>query len=158
MECSKARELVEALIDGRLPPREAAEVREHVDRCPSCAAEEESVRRVGTLVRLWTSARAAEKSAGLDALWTRVAAGIEERRGSRRLAAIARRWLWIPAAAALAVFTLLFYSPEGARAPFRPKSFDVSVESLESDTATLALVDKGEDLPRVIWIIEDGKS
>jgi len=158
MDCAKASELIEALIDGRLPPREAAEVREHVDGCPSCAAEEESLRRVGSLLRLWTSARAAEGSAGLDAMWTRVAAGIEERRGARRLSAIARKWLWIPAAAALAVFTLLFYSPDGARAPFRPKSFDVSVESLESDTATLALVDKGEDLPRVIWIIEDGKS
>jgi hypothetical protein len=29
---------------------------------------------------------------------------------------------------------------------------------VESDTATVALVDKGEDLPRVIWIIEDGKT
>ena len=157
MDCAKAVKLIETLIDGRLPPREAAAVREHVDGCPSCGAEEESLRRVGALLRLWTSARAAE-GAGLDAMWTRVAAGIEERRGERRLAAIARKWLWIPAAAALAVFTLLFYSPDGARAPFRPKSFDVSVESLESDTATLALVDKGEDLPRVIWIIEDGKS
>ncbi len=158
MDCAKVRELIEAMIDGRLPPREAAEVREHVEGCPSCAAEEASLRRVGTLLRLWTSARAVERSAGLDVLWTRVAAEIEERRGGRRRSAIARKWLWIPAAAALAVFTLLFYSPDGARAPFRPTSFDVSVESLESDTATLALVDKGEDLPRVIWIIEDGKS
>ncbi len=158
MNCAKALELIEALIDGRLPAGEAAEIREHLDACPSCAAEAESLRTVGALLRLWTSARAAESGAGLDALWTRVAAGIEERRGRRRLAAIARKWLWVPAAAALAVFTLLFYSSDGARAPFRPKSFDVSVESLESDTATLALVDKGEDLPRVIWIIEDGKS
>ncbi|MBP2675525.1 MAG: hypothetical protein H6Q84_2365, partial [Deltaproteobacteria bacterium] len=33
-----------------------------------------------------------------------------------------------------------------------------SVEDVESDDATVALVDKGEDLPRVIWIIEDAKS
>jgi len=26
---------------------------------------------------------------------------------------------------------------------------------VESEVATVALVDKGEDLPRVIWIIED---
>ena len=113
---------------------------------------------MGALLRLWTSARVAERSAGLDALWTRVASGIEERRGARSLAAIARKWFWVPAAAALAVLTLLFYSSDGARTPFRPKSFDVSVESIESDTATVALVDKGEDLPRVIWIIEDGKT
>ncbi len=158
MECRKASERIEALIDGRLSAREASEVREHVAGCPACAAEEESVRRVGTLLRLWTDAHAAGKSAELSAMWTRVAAGIEERRGERRLAAIARKWFWVPAAAALAVLTLLFYSSDGTKAPFRPNSFDVSVESLESDSATLALVDKGEDLPRVIWIIEDGKS
>ncbi len=158
MDCRKASELLEALIDGRLPPQEASEVREHVGACPSCAAEERSLRNVGELVRLWTSARVAERDAGLDALWTRVAAGIEARRGERRLAAIARRWFWVPATAALAVSALLFYSSDGTKTPFQPKSFDVSVESLESDTATLALVDKGEDLPRVIWIIEDGKS
>jgi hypothetical protein len=46
----------------------------------------------------------------------------------------------------------------GTRAPFHPNSFDVTVESIESDTATVALVDKGEELPRVIWIIEHGKT
>jgi len=158
MDCRKTLELVEALIDGRLPPREASEVRDHIGSCPSCAAEEESLRRVGALLRQWTSVRVAERSAGLDAMWTRVAAGIEERRGQRRLAAIARKWFWVPAAAALAVLILLVYSSDGTRSPFRPKSFDVSVEDLESDAATVALVDKGEDLPRVIWIIEDGKT
>lgn len=158
MDCRKALELIEALIDGRLPPREASEVRDHIGSCPSCAAEEESLRRVGALLRLWTSARVAERSAGLSAMWTRVAAGIEEQRGERRLAAIARKWFWVPAAAALAVLILLVYSSDGTRLPFRPKSFDVSVEDLESDTATVALVDKGKDLPRVIWIIEDGKT
>ncbi len=158
MDCRKALDLIEAMIDGRLPPGEASEVRDHVGSCPSCAAEEESLRRVGELLRLWTSGRAAERSAGLSAMWTRVAAGIEERRGERRLAAIARKWFWAPAAAALAVLILLVYSSDGTRLPFRPKSFDVSVEDLESDAATVALVDKGEDLPRVIWIIEDGKT
>lgn len=158
MDCGKACGLIEALIDGRLGPREEAEVRDHVRSCPSCAAEEKAIREVGELLRLWASARAGEKEAGLSALWTRVAAGIGERRGRSRMAVLARRWFWLPAAAALAVFALLFYSSDGAKAPFRPTSFDVSVESLESDAATVALVDKGEELPRVIWIIENGKT
>jgi hypothetical protein len=29
---------------------------------------------------------------------------------------------------------------------------------VESDTATVALVDKGEDLPTVIWIIDDART
>lgn len=158
MDCRKALELIEAMIDGRLPPREESEVRDHIGSCPSCAAEEESLRRVGALLREWTSARVAERSADLSAVWTRVASRIEERRRVRRLAAIARKWFWVPAAAALAVWALLIYPSDGTKAPFRPTSFDVSVEALESDAATVALVDKGEDLPRVIWIIEDGKT
>jgi anti-sigma factor RsiW len=158
MDCGKVFELIEAMIDGRLSPREESEVREHVGSCPSCAAEEKSIREVGDLLRLWASARVAEKDAGLSAMWTRVAAGIEERRGERRMAAIARRWFWVPAAAVLAVLALLFYPSNVMKEPFRPTSFDVSVEDLESDVATVALVDKGEELPRVIWIIEDGKT
>src|SRR5512145_116174 len=158
MDCRKALELMETMIDGRLPPRVSEEVKAHIDACPSCAAEERSLREVGALLRQWTSARAAERSAGIDAMWTRVAAGIEERRGARRLSGISRKWFWVPAAAALAVLALLFYSSDGTKSPFRPKSFDVAVEDLESDDATVALVDKGEDLPRVIWIIENGKT
>jgi hypothetical protein len=44
-----------------------------------------------------------------------------------------------------------------SRAPFHPSSFEVAVEDLASDTATVALVDRGDDLPRVIWIIENDK-
>jgi hypothetical protein len=113
---------------------------------------------VGELLRLWAASRAAEKAPQLDALWTRVSAGIEERKRRNGPAAWARRWFWIPAAAALAVLALLFYPSNVSRAPYHPTSFDVAVEDLESDTATVALVDKGDDLPRVIWIIENDKS
>ena len=64
----------------------------------------------------------------------------------------------LAAALALAVAALLIYPTGTERSPFNPRSFDVAVEDVESDAATVALVDKGEDLPRVIWIIEDGKT
>jgi hypothetical protein len=91
-------------------------------------------------------------------MWTRVRAGIEESRETRRRSAWIARWAWIPAVAALAVLALLFYPAGTDRSPFHPSSFDVAVENVESDVATVALVDKGEDLPRVIWIIEDAKT
>src|SRR5512134_1992734 len=157
MDCEKVIRLVQDEIDGRLPPSDEAEVRRHMASCVSCAAEADAYRRVGEMLRLWTASRAAEKAPQLDVLWTRVRAGIEE--GKRpRAAARARRWLWIPAAGVLAVLALLFYPSVVSRAPYHPTSFDVAVEDLESDAATVALVDKGDDLPRVIWIIENDKS
>jgi anti-sigma factor RsiW len=145
-------------IDGRLLPPEAAEVRRHVESCGSCAAELAAYRRVGEMLRLWTALRAGEKAPQLDALWTRVHAGIEERSPRKGPAAWIRRWFWLPAGAALVVLVLLFYPSDVSRAPFHPTSFEVAVEDLESDTATVALVDKGEDLPRVIWVIENDKT
>jgi anti-sigma factor RsiW len=156
MDCTYAKRLLQDAIDGRLPPRESGEFREHLSGCSACSAEDASLRRTGDLLRLWASVRTEEREPQLHAMWTRVSTGIGERKKPRMLAA-ARRWFWVPAVA-LAVFALLFYPSHGTRAPFHPKSFDVSVESLESETATVALVEKGEDLPRVIWILEDAKS
>ena len=157
MDCTKTREMIQDHIDGCLPPDAAEAIRGHLGACRPCAAEEEELRRVGDMLRLWSAVQVGEREGKLSPLWTRVRAGIEERR-EPGLSRLLRRWFWVPAAAAVAVVALLFYPSNGTRAPFHPKSFDVTVESLESDTATVALVDKGEGLPRVIWIIENGKT
>jgi hypothetical protein len=107
------------------------------------------------VLRALTGIRAMEKGPALDAMWTRVRAGIEESREASRRSSRIARWTWIPAAVALAVAALLFYPAGTDRSPFHPSTFDVAVEDVESEVATVALVDKGEDLPRVIWIIED---
>lgn len=158
MDCRMVIRMLQDEIDGRLPPSEAESVRRHVDSCASCAAEAEAHRRTGEILRAWTAARGAEKETQLAALWTRIRAGIEEQRAREASASRVRRWLFLPAAAVLAVFALLFYPSDVRRAPFRPTSFEVAVEHLESDAAMVALVDKGDDLPRVIWIIEDDET
>ncbi len=157
MECGKTRQLIQDDIDGRLPPLVSERLREHLRKCGPCAAEEANVRRIGAMLRTWSAVRVGERDAQLSVLWTRVGAGIEERRKSWSVSLL-RQWFWVLPAAVVAVLTLLFYPFDGAKAPFHPKSFDVTVESLESDTAIVALVDKGKDLPRVIWIIEDGNT
>ena len=157
MDCAKTREMIQDHIDGVLPPDVAGKVREHLVSCGPCAAEDAEFRQVGELLRLWSAARVEEREPQLSVLSTRIRAGIEEKSVPWH-SSLLRRWFWVPAAAMLAVFALLFYPSDGTRAPFHPKSFDVTVESLESDTATVALVDKGEGLPRVIWIIENGKT
>jgi uncharacterized membrane protein YdfJ with MMPL/SSD domain len=110
------------------------------------------------MLRALTGIRAREKAPALDAMWTRLGAGIVESREARRRSSWIARWAWIPAAVALAVLALLFYPAGTDRSPFHPSTFDVAVEDVESEVATVALVDKGEDLPRVIWIIENGKT
>jgi anti-sigma factor RsiW len=155
MDCGTALGRIIAKANG-LHPREAeAELADHLAGCPACAAEEAAVSATGPALRALTGIRAMEKAPALDAMWTRVHAGIEESREARRRTSWIARWAWIPAAVVLAASALLFYPSGADRAPFHPSSFDVSVEDVESDGATVALVDKGEELPRVIWIIED---
>jgi anti-sigma factor RsiW len=155
MDCRAALMNIEAKVDGLLPREAEAELAGHLAGCPACAAEDAAISATGPALRALTAIRAMEKAPALDAMWTRVRAGIEESRETRRRSSWIARWAWIPVAVALAVSALLYYPSGTDRSPFHPSSFDVAVEELESEVATVALVDKGEDLPRVIWIIED---
>ena len=158
MDCGTALGKILAKADGLLPREEAAELAGHLAGCPACAAEDAALAATRPLLRALTGIRAMEKAPALDAMWTRVRAGIGESREARRRSSWIARWVWIPATVAVAMLALLFYPARTDRSPFHPSSFDVAVEDVDSDVATVALVDKGEDLPRVIWIIEDAKS
>lgn len=158
MDCRTALVNIEKKADGLIPREAEAELAGHLGGCPACAAEDAAMSATGAMLRAWTGMRAAEKAPALDAMWTRVRAGIGERRESRRRSSWIARWAWVPAAVALTVMAILFYPAGTDRSPFHPTTFDVVVEDVESDVATVALVDKGEDLPRVIWIIENGKT
>ena len=155
MDCGAALGKIEAKADGLLSREAEAELAGHLAGCPACAAEDAAISATGPVLRALTGIRAMEKAPALDAMWTRVRAGIEESREARRRSSWIARWAWMPAAVALAVLVLLFYPAGTDRSPFHPSTFDVAVEDVESEVATVALVDKGEDLPRVIWIIED---
>src|SRR5512139_549084 len=155
MECRTARRMIVGKVDGLLPREGQGELSAHLAACAGCAAEERAASAVGPLLRAWAGARAAENAPRLDAMWTRVRAGIGERREAPRRHAWIPRWAWLPAALVLAVMALLIYPTGTERQPFNPSSFDVAVEDVESDAATVGLVDKGEDLPRVMWSIVD---
>ncbi|PJB32440.1 MAG: hypothetical protein CO109_04605 [Deltaproteobacteria bacterium CG_4_9_14_3_um_filter_65_9] len=158
MDCRAALMNIEAKADGLLPREAEAKLAGHLAGCAACAAEDAAILATGPALRALTGIRAMEKAPALDAMWTRVRAGIEESREARRRPSWIARWAWVCAAVALAVVALLFYPAGTDRPPFHPSSFDVAVEEVESEVATVALVDKGEDLPRVIWIIEDAKT
>ncbi|HEX2710492.1 MAG TPA: zf-HC2 domain-containing protein [Candidatus Deferrimicrobium sp.] len=158
MDCGTALGKIIAQADGLLTREAEAELASHLAGCPACAAEDAAISATGPALRALTGVRAREKAPAFDAMWTRVRAGIEESRETRRRSSWISRWVWIPTAVAIAVSALLFYPAGTDRSPFHPSSFDVAVEDVESDVATVALVDKGEDLPRVIWIIEDART
>jgi anti-sigma factor RsiW len=158
MDCRAALEKIEAKADGLLPREAEAELVDHLAGCPACAAENAAISATGTMLRALAGIRAREKAPALDAMWMRVRAGIEESRETRRHSSWIARWVWIPAAVAFAVLALVFYPSGTDRSPFHPSTFEVAVEDVESEVATVALVDKGEDLPTVIWIIEDAKT
>jgi anti-sigma factor RsiW len=157
MDCETARKRIEEKADGLLPPAAGEGLDAHLASCAACAAERARAEAVGPLLRSLASAQAGAAGPQLDAMWTRVRAGIGERKAAAR-ASWVKEWFWLPAALALVVFAILLYPTGADRSPFNPRTFNVSFEDVESDTADVALVNKGDDLPRVIWIIEDAKS
>ncbi len=155
MDCRRDVKLLHEWIDGRLSGDEASKVRDHVAACPKCADSVAAFRATGDLLRARAGAGVREQSPRLDAMWTRVRAGISENEIERQARFRWRHLFWIPAAGALAVFALLVYPSVVGRGPITPGDFRVAVESLDSETSTVALLDRGEEFPQVIWISDD---
>jgi anti-sigma factor RsiW len=155
MDCKGDVRLLHDWIDGRLSAEAAESVRLHVAGCPACADKVAAFRATGDLLRAWAESGARQRSPQLDAMWTRVRAGIAETEARKRARFRWRHLFWIPAGAALAVFALMVYPSVVGRGPIPPGDFRVAVESLDSETSTVALLDRGEEFPRVIWISDD---
>jgi hypothetical protein len=161
IDCTTARMLMDKRADGMFSPDAESDLEAHISSCPECAAWRSGSEDLGRLLRSHINARTVSARSGLDMMWTRVRAGIEE--GKQSLACSSRRFMPIFSAGALAivVFSLFLYHlyPAGPdRTPYNPRTFEVSVEEIESDIAVVTQLDMGDDLPRVIWIFEDAKS
>jgi len=159
IDCKTARLFMDKQTDGALSPDAGAKLDAHLSLCQECAAWRSGSDAVGRLLRSHIDARAASARGGLDMMWTRVRAGIEEGKPSGDVL-IRRFWPAFCAGAAIALVALmlLLHPARPDRSPFNPRTFDVSVEEMESDIAVVTQLDMGEDLPRVIWIFEDAKS
>ncbi|MCL2102621.1 MAG: zf-HC2 domain-containing protein [Syntrophorhabdaceae bacterium] len=160
IDCKTAKTLIEKRVDGLLPSGSEAELNAHLSSCRECAVERSREAAVGRLLKSHIDSRVASAQGGLDMMWTRVRAGIEEGKPAE---GILSRWMWAPfpaGALAITVFALLLYFyPTGLdRSPFNPRTFDVYVEEMESEIASVMQLDMGEGLPRVIWITEDAES
>ena len=56
MDCSHARELLVARLDGELAAAQAGEIEAHLTACPECARELESLERASGALRAWAIA------------------------------------------------------------------------------------------------------
>jgi anti-sigma factor RsiW len=108
MDCGAALGKIEAKADGLLPREAEGELAGHLAGCPACAAEDAAISATGPSLRALTGIRAMEKAPAIDAMWTRVHAGIEESREAGRRSSWIVRWAWIPAASPCGA-ALLFY-------------------------------------------------
>jgi hypothetical protein len=109
--CREWRESLGAHALGQLPADERAALEAHLEGCPECRAELESLRSVAQLMPLADPQRFAEAPSPPPLLGERVAATIAAERRARERRRKRRRWgfglAWSGAAAALATAAVL---------------------------------------------------
>ncbi len=150
MKCREAREKFELLKTGELPPEERENVESHVKACQECQGFLGDSERIGALLRRFVE----EEISGLpeEVVVGRVRAAVRESGGRRRFSGLVK-WLLPILVGAVALVAVLFY-PSFETRKTREFSYRVSVERVEAVNAAVVLVERGEDIPKVIWIIE----
>ena len=126
MRCRDVQELLSAHLDGELEGARAAEVTEHTDSCPACAAEVQRLSALDGMLRdaLFQPAEIAEEAGRFDQLWEGIAAEIGDElspssaqptptpapsfwQRARAWWAAQPRQAWVPAMAAAAVLLIM---------------------------------------------------
>lgn len=108
--CRTIEAQISAYLDGELPASESAEVRQHLEACPTCRALAEQEQRIRTLLR---ARRHSLRAPAPEAVWQRVREGLDQADTQRRM-----RRQWFAVAASLAVLAIgagAFYSSAPSR-------------------------------------------
>jgi anti-sigma factor RsiW len=169
MTCREAANLLPVFFDGELDARQMRMVALHSTRCPGCEAELRRYERVQQLICERLNAAADEVD--FEQFW----AGIERRlrcvRPPWRTRLRARwsegeygwilRWPALAAAAAVAAFALflLMRAPQPAFESAAPQVAAVdnaaSIDSLDSDLDSVAVLNDPETRTTVLWVSDD---
>jgi predicted anti-sigma-YlaC factor YlaD len=156
MECDVVRKKFELLDSGVLPPAEEEALKGHAESCGECRIFMEEASRVGDLLRVYVEDEL--KGVPPNAVLSRVEASIDELDESRKRTFRFFKFL-IPAfIGVVALLIIMIYPSFKVKRIEKPGRFTVSIESIEAENATVVLVDKGADTPKVIWIIERGET
>lgn len=153
MKCEDVRKDIHALGLSILDGRREGELREHLGACHFCQQYLSETEKVSELVRQYVKGESSLIPENV--ISARVDAAIEDMGslpGQRFRWAL--KYLLPPLAATVALLAILFYSSGVKRETLSQRKFSATVESIEAKNATVMLVDKGMDTPKVIWIIE----
>jgi anti-sigma factor RsiW len=168
MMCGEASNLLSLFLDGELDPRQTRAVALHATRCPTCESRLRQLERLQDLISENISAQVDEIN--FSEFWPAVG----RRLGTVRMSSWNRLRTWwsdgdawavhlpIFAAAAAAVLAFLFLT----RAPQRPPEADpaqvaavdntASIDSLDTDFDTVAVLTDPETRTTVLWVGNDG--
>jgi len=167
--CRDVSNLLPLFFDGELDPRQMRAVALHGTRCGACEGELRQLERVQELVSVTIAASvdeidlntfwpAIERQLGPASMpwWKRVGEwwANDEHRWAVRLPAYAA------AAAALALFAMLFFartqpSATGELPQVAANDNAASIETLESDLDSVAVLNDPETRTTVLWVSED---
>lgn len=153
MACQEVQQKIDSFFAGLLDREEEGMVGEHLDSCEECTRYREETGRLGDLLREYV-----KEEVDLipeNVILGRVEAEIREIEEGGRGWFLGNLKYLVPAfAGALALIAILFY-PSIMRYEKDPaRSFAATVESVEAENATVMIVDRGRNNPKVIWIIE----
>ncbi len=153
MICSDVREKIEMLKDGLLHRPQEGEVREHLDACADCRMYVDETGRIGDLLREYVKDEVGRLPENV--VLKRVEASIEEAESKKRGWFLANLKYLVPAFVGAVALILILVYPSMERHEIKQQvKFTATVESIEAKNATVMIVDKGHDTPKVIWIIE----
>lgn len=174
--CSRWELLLERFHDGELKSKaERARVEAHVAACEGCKAQLQQLEGLGRVIPIPAAeALARVPAARMDAMWTRIAARLEEepRASWRERLAWAFDLFWgnhgrmVLTAAGAACLTLLIAwpllrpaGPGGGSTDVRDPALtsnEVIVDSLQTGEHDMVLVNvHPEDMTTVIWLLND---
>jgi predicted anti-sigma-YlaC factor YlaD len=153
MICSDVRKKIEPLHEGILQPAEAGAVQNHLGSCEVCKMYLEETARIGELLREYV--RGEVERLPENVVLGRVEAAIQEAQESRKSWLFENLKFIVPAFVGVVAIILILVYPSKETRKIRPEiKFAATVESIEAENATVMIVDRGADTPKVIWIIE----
>jgi anti-sigma factor RsiW len=160
MTCREAEKLLDLFLDGELEARPMRTVALHVTRCASCEALLQRQERLQDAIAETYAEAVAEVD--FTTFWPGVAARMTDRRRpvrtwlSRAREIGGGRAAGLAAAAAITVLGILWvWRVPPAGAPVRTDN-QVRIDSLVSESRSVALLSEPESNTTVIWVIDDG--